>query len=342
MKRFAILIVTMLALGMRAFADVEAPPPAPPAPDGDLEQRLEAARQRLDEAARTVAELTAEQVWSNAATRHRRAALGVVLAPSEKGLVVAGVTPGSGAAKAGLEPGDVIVSINGVAVERPESRKHLPKTLDLLGDVEPGETVRVEYERNGARASVDVTTREHPAFAFAGVGVGEAGAFDEPPTIEFFDGPPPFPPDAPMPPDARMPPDAPEPMFFTKRLHGGLALHDLDDKLGRYFGVTEGVLVLSAPESEQGLEPGDVVKSVAGTAVKTARETYRALAAADEDVAVEVLRDGGTATVQVKPLSHRGAWYTPGARVHGIRVIRATDDPAPGSDANVDVILRRE
>jgi C-terminal processing protease CtpA/Prc len=296
----------------------------------DLSARLEEARQRLDEAAREVAELTSEQVKSSVtATRVNRAALGIVLAPGNgKGLVVAGVTPGGGAGKAGLKPGDVIVSINGVAVEQPEGHRALPKMLHLLGDVEPGESVRVEYERDGTRATADVVTQEHPAFA-----MGAVAGMAEPPTIEFFDGPAP-------PPDALTPA---APMFFTKRLHGGLELRDLDEKLGHYFGVTEGVLVLSAPESEQGLEAGDVVKSIGGEAVATARDCYRALMAAKEDMAVEVLRDGATATVQVKPIEGAN-WFFPraGARVRDMRVIRNVVDDDPDGDVNVDVILHEE
>jgi predicted metalloprotease with PDZ domain len=296
----------------------------------DLSARLEEARQRLDEAAREVAELTSEQVKSSVtATRVNRAALGIVLAPgSGKGLVVAGITPDGGAGKAGLKPGDVIVSINGVAVEQPEGHGALPKMLHLLGAVEPGESVRVEYERDGARATADVVTQEHPAFA-----MGAVAGMAEPPTIEFFDGPAP-------PPDALT---SAAPMFFTKRLHGGLELRDLDEKLGHYFGVTEGVLVLSAPESEQGLEAGDVVKSVGGAAVATARDCYRALMAAKEDTAVEVQRDGAMATVQVKPIEGAN-WFFPGAgaRVRDMRVIRNVDDDDPDGDVNVDVILHEE
>ena len=333
MKRLAFLVVAAVLAGMSAFADADKEAVAA-APD-DVDARLDEARQRLDEAARTVAELTAEQVKASiTATHKRRAALGLVLAPDKSGLVVAGVTPGGGAAKAGLEPGDVIVAINGVPVERPESPRDFPKMLHLLGDAEPGDVVRVEYERDGARAAVDVTTQEHPAFAFGGIAAA-AGDIDELPTIEFFDGPPP-----PLPPDVPMPPEGP--MFFTKRLHGGLELHDLDEKLGHYFGVSSGVLVLSTRESDEGLEPGDVVKTVAGTAVATARDCYRALGAAKEDVTVEVLRDGGTAMVEVQPIARNRAWFTPAAGVRGVRVIRATGDDTPDTRTNVDVILHEE
>ncbi len=55
------------------------------------------------------------------------------------------------AAKAGLKAGDIIVELNGVAVD---SNTHL---MHLVADVRPGETVSLKYYRDGKLASTKVT-----------------------------------------------------------------------------------------------------------------------------------------------------------------------------------------
>jgi serine protease Do len=57
----------------------------------------------------------------------------------------------SPAAKAGLKAGDIIVELNGVAVD---SNTHL---VHLVADIRPGETVLIKYYREGKLASTKVT-----------------------------------------------------------------------------------------------------------------------------------------------------------------------------------------
>jgi len=71
--------------------------------------------------------------------------------PDTRGALVAGVTPGSGAEKAGIQAGDVITGFNG---QRIESREQLPP---LVGSLPPGTKVTVTVLRNGAKRDVPVT-----------------------------------------------------------------------------------------------------------------------------------------------------------------------------------------
>ncbi|HQQ77132.1 MAG TPA: trypsin-like peptidase domain-containing protein [Thermoanaerobaculia bacterium] len=73
-----------------------------------------------------------------------------------QGLRVRSVWPGSPAAKAGLAPGDVVVSLDGRPVE---GREDFDTTLASVG---PGKTLAVVYRREGADRTARVTTERTP------------------------------------------------------------------------------------------------------------------------------------------------------------------------------------
>ena len=75
------------------------------------------------------------------------------------GALVASVVPGSPAARGGLEPGDVIVAIDGHKVER------LKALTRAVADVPPGETVRLEILRNGKGRRLELQVGESPTDA---------------------------------------------------------------------------------------------------------------------------------------------------------------------------------
>ena len=81
----------------------------------------------------------------------------------------------------------------------------------------------------------------------------------------------------------------------------GLNLASVDAQLGRYFGTSEGVLVLSTGKDLEGLQAGDVIRKIGGKPVSNPREAMEALRAqpADSKVAVEYLRDRTQASAQV-------------------------------------------
>ncbi|MGE7137055.1 DegQ family serine endoprotease [Luteibacter sp. NPDC031894] len=76
--------------------------------------------------------------------------------PDANGALVAQVTPGSGAEKAGLKQGDVILSFNGTPIT---SSPDLPP---LVGITKPGSIAKVEILRDHKKQTVDVKVGELP------------------------------------------------------------------------------------------------------------------------------------------------------------------------------------
>ena len=260
----------------------------------------------------------------------QRAMVGVVLGGDADGVRLAAVTPGGPAEKAGLRAGDRIVAINGKDVPKapatrpagdPAMRAVLPVERDaqveaargLIGELNPGEKVRFVYERDGKRSEVTVAaekreTWEWPlvAGAFApniDIAFGELEDFGElAHDIER---------------DVRIMVERTQDNAHRARhdaermtreadrirrnvvvMRDGsfreLKLAGLNPELGRYFGTTDGVLVLDrGDESFVELKPGDVIVSVDGNAVEDSRDVMRAFMHKREgEVAnVEIVRD---------------------------------------------------
>ena len=76
--------------------------------------------------------------------------------PSAEGALVGDVTPDSPGAKAGLQKGDVIVSLNGQAIsDYQDLRLRISQSA-------PGENAKLEVYRNGQKREVTATLREFP------------------------------------------------------------------------------------------------------------------------------------------------------------------------------------
>lgn len=83
--------------------------------------------------------------------------LGIQGAPTSGGHLVDSVEADGPAAAAGLAAGDVIVAIDGQAINRQTS------LLDLLMEREPGDTVTLTVERDGAEQTIQVVLGQRPA-----------------------------------------------------------------------------------------------------------------------------------------------------------------------------------
>lgn len=219
----------------------------------------------------------------------RRARLGITINMRARdtdsiGALIQAVTPNSPAARAGLRSGDIISRFNGSVLAnettraaRDQSRSGVALAL-LAAALSPGDTVAIEYRRGKERGNASVIAGDEPAWTFSQPGGSWTMPFGE---------------NDPVPGDgmgrraedsgrslvfrietdtggARIEPFRgrlhPPPMMFVV----GTPLEDLElapvnRELGRYFGVTAGVLVISVPaESRLGLQAGDVVLSVDG------------------------------------------------------------------------------
>ena len=151
------------------------------------------------------------------------------------------------AEKAGLRAGDIITRFGDTRLDGENAGQRL---VELARALEPGDTVRVEYTRDGRRSNATVVAEEV-----------EGGFAMTLPSME------------------RLGHDLRERVMLLSGGIGGLHLKELTPELGEYFGTTEGVLVLEAPaDSTLPLRAGDVVLAIDGREVQSASHAQRILA----------------------------------------------------------------
>ncbi|MBY6205481.1 PDZ domain-containing protein [Halomonas denitrificans] len=217
--------------------------------------------------------------------------LGILVGGEGGDFEVLGLTPGGGAEAAGLQSGDKVVEVNGMAVGANAT------IGDALADLEAGTVVPVVVERDGQRMSFDVETSapEHGLHAFAhrfapeidldvdAIREGLEGMERE--IIRMHEG------DFPMPPDA---PHAPRlPGLFV--LGGDSDLVSNHDGLASYFGTGDGVVVLRiGDDNPLQLADGDVILSIDGESISRPADLGRAMLdrEAGDTVVLEIMRDG--------------------------------------------------
>ncbi|MFD0739270.1 PDZ domain-containing protein [Lysobacter koreensis] len=156
LKPIAATIALALALGGSVLAQTSTAD----------EQALSAARADLQQAALRVAELSRKlgrpQGGPHVIEQRvvRQPVLGVVLASDARsGVRIAGVTPDSGAARAGLRSGDRVVSIDGAPLAGSDGPTRAAQARVLLRDLDATRPVTLGYERDGRVASVKVVPR---------------------------------------------------------------------------------------------------------------------------------------------------------------------------------------
>jgi S1-C subfamily serine protease len=261
------ILITLLAAfaAIPLYAQAPAPAPAPAEKRADAEKRLEAARERLEEAAREVALVSAE-IGAPVIERFmssygpKRSFIGVQLDSSgtKDGARIDEVSPGGPAEKAGLRRGDVIVAVNGKDLKGGGAGSASPvrELTRQLREIEPESKVKLRILRDGKPQEVEVTTRSaHGMFAL--------------PLLS----------EMPMPPDVDFGPG--DHFAFRHMLRSelsGMELATLTPRLGTYFGTDKGVLVLRAPEGDTfRLEDGDVIVSIDGREPKSGSHATRIL-----------------------------------------------------------------
>ena len=203
------------------------------------------------------------------------------------GAKIDGVTPGGPAERAGLKAGDIITRFNGtslagVSSEDQDESGPGRKLIELVGDVDPGDTVRVEYRRGSESKTASIVTDEQGE-GF-GMGFGGGPSFNR---IEL--------PDAPM---ALMENNGFSFCFGDAWCE--LDLVTLSPELGEYFGTREGILVVKAPtDSALPLKGGDVILSIGGRKPASPAHAMRILRSYDvgETVAIEIMRHERRQTV---------------------------------------------
>jgi S1-C subfamily serine protease len=267
MYKLSCLVLAGLLVGANALA-ADSPPAAnsatPSSTSADLDAQLAAARQKLEAAARDVAQLSA-QLGQTAMARVRdlrtRAVLGLQLqtqaSAKEQGATIMGVSPGGPAAEAGLAPGDVVVALNGEPITGPNAPRMV---VERMAAVNPDAKVTVKVMRDGKPRELVVTAR-------AGMG-NFFSAFDGPgPTwipaqVWGSESPPP-----------------PGGGGGVGAIFEGMELADLSPALGQYFGTAQGVLVVRVPRDGEflKLQDGDVILSIDGRVPENSSHATRIL-----------------------------------------------------------------
>jgi len=255
---------------------------------------LDEARRNLEEAAREVARLSAELAGPIAEGLHdidirmrnfgSRARLGISIDDADEGVRVVGVTPGSGAAQAGIVTGDVIVAIDGAELDQSGDASPSELLIAQMANVEPGNEVRVRVLRGGEPRELVVTAEPGGRRSF------------------FFRGPEP----------------GPEQSYFTPLnlpyMFGGpfreLELVSLTPGLGAYFGTQEGLLVVRAPANAAlELSDGDVILDIGGRTPTSPEHAMRILRSFEpgETLRLQIMRNQRRETLEFElPQRARG------------------------------------
>ncbi len=252
----------------------------------ELEAQLEAARAKLEAAAREVAELSGELTGpvmeDFLIARHgfgKRAMLGINIGgdddDAKDGVRVQRVTPGGPASDAGLKAGDVIVSIDGKNL-RGAAKLPAAALVDHMRALKPGDKVKVGYVRDGKNHTAEVTSEAIDRAHLMAL-----------PALKPHMGVHPVPPLGQHP--------------FTMAFRGfpgaeflDMELVTLTPKLGRYFGTEKGVLVVRGPRSSEfKLEEGDVIVDIDGRTPQNGTHAMRILRSYQpgEKVTLNILRD---------------------------------------------------
>jgi len=288
-----LMLVCLLAASAAAFADTPAADAAKvEAEDAKTRAKLEEARARLDKAAHEVAELSM-QLGSNVRPDVRfstggapRALLGIQVDPrsDDKGVRVLNVSPGGPAAEAGLRDTDLIIALDGVATTGADPDRAL---IAQMRNVRPDQKVKVRVLRDGKNKDLNIVARpmafdervfnvRMPEGAGRVMG-GNFGNMPNMPMVQHFR------------------------TFFPGEF-GGMELASITPKLGAYFGVTEGVLVVQAPENAAfKLEDGDVLQAIDGRKPEDGGHALRILRSykSGEKLNLTVLRQRKPVTLAV-------------------------------------------
>ena len=307
--------------------------------EAEYAERLRSAEERMEQAARQIAELTRERLPQMMEIERRFAfsnkpMIGITIDSSDEpnpveGVLIEGVTPGSAADDAGLRAGDIISSVNDQSMSAESSANANKLLFKFMSGVQEGNVLTIEYLRNGNIGKIDLSPRvaESQSFAWS----------SDAPSIH-----------------VERIPGVPN-VIREFRIEGGfpwggnglgsMELVELNDGLGKYFGTDTGLLIVSAPESEAfKLEDGDVIQSIDGREPKDVRQALKILGTyeAGDSVKLGIMRDKKKRTLEIEiPESdHHGMRFDPAAPAP-VRPVRAPFPeraPAPvAPPAPVDV-----
>jgi len=287
-------ISKLCLLGATVFASLTFAADDPAAQD--TAEKLAAARQRLEQAAREVAELSGKMGRDGLpdnliflGRNPNRAMLGIGFERSksknEEGVAVLSVSPGGPAAKAGIQAGDIVTTINGKTLKQDEQGAPHEKLLSEVAKLSPGDEVSLSYRRGDKSNAVKFKADRlaPPDLAAARMlRLREQGG----PEWEH-----------------RLHEDMVKFRGARRGAFDDLELASLTPELGRYFGTEKGLLIVRAPQDESiKLEDGDVLVEIDGRTPTSPRHAFSILDSyqAGEKLSLNVLRQKKKVAVAVE------------------------------------------
>lgn len=248
------------------------------------------------------------------------------------GVLVNRVVDGSPADEAGIEKGDVIVSVNSRAVDSPDALARIVRAS------RPGQSVAIRIVRDGDAQTLTARLEARPS----------GNDSDDGMDFEWETPTPPAPhaaPRAPRTPRAprverfNMPsPETPETprmrMFQMSPGRGrlGVRVETLSPELGDYFDAPEGrgvvvmEVVKGSAAEKAGLKAGDVVTHVGSRAIADTDDLVDALNDEDGRVSLTVVRKGTKRTIEATlDRAPRAMRFGPGNDLMGRDLLRLRD-----------------
>ena len=291
----------------------------------EVEVRMRAAEAAMAKAAQQVAELSMRQLPRVAAIKRimrggHGPVLGVTIGADDEdgpveGVTILGVSPGGAAEEAGLRAGDVITSVNDESLTADNNDEANDKLLDFMQGVEEGDELSIEYLRNGKSMATEVSPRPMHGGVFAFEFDGDdfsAPGFPVAPNVRNFEN------------------------FLW--ISGGSGLGDMElvkltERLGRYFGTDEGLLIVRAPKNEElKLQDGDVIQNIDGRKPDSVNHAMRILGSYEsgETVNIEIMRDKRKQTISIEiPDNRQSSMAVPPApKVKVVRKVKVVTVPA--------------
>lgn len=218
-----------------------------------------------------------------------------------RGVGIEKVIEDSPAAKAGLQNGDVVLSVNG------EEVTSVRKFTRLIGEIAPDHQVKLRISRGGSEKEITATLGKRSEMNFKNFEpfLGKVEGLTKLEGLNKIEGL-----------------KSTDKLFNTYSFGSyrriGVSTMDLNKQLAEHFGVSndKGILVTevseNSPAAKAGFKAGDVIIAVDGESVDDVGDLSRAINKKKEgEITVTVIRNKSQQTIRVTPEEAKGGMIAP-------------------------------